>query len=429
MTYSAKVIQANDLVQHPNADRLQILRYNGEQFVVGKDLNQGDIVVLFPTDGQLSHEFCSNNNLYRHAELNTDKLKTGFFEDNRRVRAQPFRGSKSYGFVAGLESFSFLGDVVLNVGDEFEILNGVQICSKYYTPKTLAGMKANQKKIKDVEYTMKEHIDSEKWSYTKPQTLNENSFVMISEKVHGTSARTSKSKVIHRNLTFWSKLKSFLSGRGFVSEYSIYEHVSGTRRTIINNRLDVTTEGQEDFYRWEWHNRIATQLHAGEAVYYEIVGYNSNGGTIMERQDLNKLKDSKSLIQKTWRNPMIYSYSLSENQNDIYVYRITTTTDDGTVTELSWYQVEARCRELGLKTVPVIEKFLTINVNEIEDAVRRWIVDSSSLLDERHLMEGVVIRIESSEGTKIYKEKNYLFGLLEGYLKESDDYVDTEEIN
>jgi hypothetical protein len=71
VSYKAKVIQANDIIQHPNADRLQILRYNGEQFVVGKDVSIGDVVVLFPTDGQLSSQFCFANNLHRHAELNS----------------------------------------------------------------------------------------------------------------------------------------------------------------------------------------------------------------------------------------------------------------------------------------------------------------------------------------------------------------------
>lgn len=426
MSYNAKVIQANDLVQHPNADRLQILRYNGEQFVVGKDLKQGDIVVLFPTDGQLSHDFCSNNNLYRHAELNADKLKSGFFEDNRRVRAQPFRGEKSYGFVTDLDAFSYLGNVVLNVGDEFDTLNGEVVCSKYYTPKTLAGMKVNQKKVKDVEYTMKEHIDTQKWSYVKPEFLSEASLVIITEKVHGTSARTSKSKVIRRNPALWQKVVSFLTGKTF--EVSSYEQVTGTRRTIVNNRLDVTTEGQQDYYRWLLHSKISPQLNVGETIYYEIYGYDSHGGTIMESQKIDE-KKYKEKILETWRNPLIYSYGLPEGQNDIVVYRITTTSDDGTTTELSWFQTEARCRELGLKTVPVLTKFYSDDVDLISSTVDSYMTDSSSVLDSRHLAEGVCIRIENSNGISIYKEKNWLFGICEGYLKDSDDFIDTEEIN
>lgn len=425
--YKAKVIQANDIIKHPNADNLNLLRYNGEQFVVGKDIKSGDVVILFPTDGQLSHEFCSANNLYRNSEMNSDKTKSGFFEETRRVRAQPFRGQKSYGFVCTEKSFVFLGKVALNVGDEFDTLNGVLICSKYYTPKTLRVMKANQsKKTKDVEYTMKEHIDTEKWSYTKPTGLFEPSLVIITEKVHGTSARTSNTKVIHRNPYWWQKALNRVLGKEF--EMSKYELVTGTRRTIVNNRLDVISEGQQDHYRWDWHNKISPQLKVGETIYYEIVGWDSFGGTIMDKQDLKKVK-KENLVSKSWNSPMVYSYGLPEGQNDVYLYRITMTTDDGSETELSWYQVEQRCRELGLKPVPVLQKELTSDVVKIDNWVESFMTDSSSFLDERHLMEGVCIRIENSEGVKIYKQKNFIFGVLEGYLKEDESYVDTEEVN
>lgn len=428
MTYKAKVIVANDIVPHPNADRLQILRYNSEQFVIGTDISVGDVIILFPTDGQLSHEFCSNNNLYRDPFKNVDQSKKGFFEDSRRVRSQPFRGEKSYGFVCTEDSFYFLGNVVLSVGDEFDSLNGTSICSKYYTQKTLNAMKANQaKKVKDVEYTMKEHTDTEKWSYTKPSELPELSLVIISEKVHGTSARTSKSKVIRRNPKLFHKVMNWLFHKNF--EETSYEEVTGTRRTVVNNRLEVTTEGEQDYYRWQWHNIIAPQLHVGETIYYEIVGWDSHGGTIMEKQDLGKLKNDSVVKLRGWNNPMVYSYGLPEGQNDVYVYRITMTSDDGTTTESSWYQVQQRCRELGLKTVPVLTMFTTFDVDIINNVVRNNMVDSSSNLDDRHLMEGVCIRIENSEGMRVYKEKSFIFGVLEGYQKEKDDFVDTEEIN
>lgn len=426
MTYKAKAILANDIVPHPEADRLRILRYGGEQFVIGMDISVGDLVVLFPTDGQLSHDFCSYNNLYRDPDKNFDKSRKGFFEDNRRVRAQPFRGQKSYGFVCTPDSLDYLGDIVLNVGDEFDSLNGQLVCSKYYTEKTLRAMKANQaKKIRDIEYTMREHIDTEKWSYTKPDALEEKSLVIITEKVHGTSARTSYTEVIRRNGGFLSRLISFFTGKS--TDKKSYEYVSGTRRTIVNNRLDVTVDGEQDFYRWEWHNRIAPQLHMGETVYYEIVGYDSHGGTIMEKQDLKKVKTLP--IKDSWRNPMVYSYGLPEGENDVYVYRITMTSADGTITELSWSQVEQRCRELGLKNVPPMFKGFINHVSDIDEIVKINLDDSSSSLDHRHLMEGVCIRIENSYGVRIFKEKNFLFGVLEGYLKESSDYVDAEEAN
>lgn len=426
MKYKAKVIIVNDIAPHPNADNLNILKYGGVQFVVSKSLKEGDVVVLFPEDGQLSEEFCKENNLYRDASKNRNPLKSGFFEDSRRVRAQPFRGQKSYGFVAGVSYFDYLGKVSLSVGDEFDTLNGKPVCQKYYTPKTLLAMSRNtQKKVKDVQYTMQEHTETDKWSYTRPTTIPL-SLVVISEKAHGTSARTSKTKVVYRNPYFWQKIVSSITKRDFVVER--YEPVTGTRRTVVNNRLDITTEGQQDHYRWEWHNKIAPQLHVGETIYYEIVGWDSGGGTIMERQDLSKLKKTE-FINPEWKNPMVYSYGLPEGQTDVYVYRITITSDDGTVTELPWFAVESRVKELGLKTVPVLEVFLTEDVSVVQAAVDSYMTNNSSTLDNRHLMEGICVRFENIDGMKVYKEKNYAFGVLEGYLKEKEDYIDTEESN
>lgn len=423
MTYTAKVIVANDIVPHPNADNLNLLRYNGTQFVVSKNMTPGTVVVLFPEDGQLSEEFCKENNLFRDASLNKDNLKTGFFEQSRRVRAQPFRKEKSYGFVAELSMFAYLGKVTLSPGDEFDTLNGKLICQKYYTPATLRKMKGNMaKKEREVVYDLKEHFETEKFSY-HPPAISEPTHVVITEKVHGTSARTGYVTVTRKLKGIWRILGFFTGKKETVS----WEHVSGTRRTIVNGRADITTEGQQDHYRWESHNTIAPLLHKGETVYYEIVGYDSLGGTIMERQDTKKIQD-KSKVKPEWRNPMIYSYGVPEGERDIYVYRITMQTPDREI-ELSWKQVVQRCRELGLKPVPVLQEFTTDSLEQLKRIVLGYMTDCSSTLDERHLMEGIVIRLEDSEGIRLLKEKSFLFKVLEGYLKESVDYIDTEESN
>lgn len=39
----------------------------------------------FPLETQLSHEFVSQNNLYRNAELNKDQSQKGYFEENKDV--------------------------------------------------------------------------------------------------------------------------------------------------------------------------------------------------------------------------------------------------------------------------------------------------------------------------------------------------------
>jgi hypothetical protein len=63
----------------------------GLQALVSKDYKEGDLYVIFPAEVQLSHEFCSNNNLYRHSELNANPEAKGYIEDNRRVKAVKLR--------------------------------------------------------------------------------------------------------------------------------------------------------------------------------------------------------------------------------------------------------------------------------------------------------------------------------------------------
>lgn len=431
MSYSAYVITANDIVPHPNPEvnRLNLLRYNGAQFVIGKDIQVGEAVVLFPEDGCLSHDFCYQNNLYRNASLNKDPLRSGFFEENRRVRSQPFKKEKSQGFVATLNMFEFTGEKDLLVpGYSFENLGKFEICKKYYTEKTLKAMKSGTaKKEKNVVYELPEHYDTQKFSYSIP-VIEKPALVFVTEKVHGTSARTGRVIVTRKNINFIQSFLNKMFGLNLGTTISNYECVSGTRRTIANDRLNITTEGEQDYYRWEAHTKISPQLHKGEVVYYEIVGYDSHGGSIMELQDLNKINKIYS-VPSHWPNPMTYTYGVPKGERDIYVYRITRTNDDGIVTELPFYQVQQRARELGLKTVPVLAEFVTSDVEHVKNVVSAFVNNSSSVICPNHLMEGVVVRIENSDGIVTRKEKNEWFGILEGYLKTNENYVDTEEVN
>jgi hypothetical protein len=113
---------------------------------------------------------------------------------------------------------------------------------------------------------------------------------------------------------------------------------------------------------------------------------------------------------------------------DIYVYRIAHTNDDGVAIDLPWEQVEARCEILGLKTVPEYARFIYDGDRDKLSDMMDTASVGSSVIDDRHIREGAVLRIESGDGVKFLKLKSHTFGLLEGYIKEQDDYIDMEEI-
>jgi hypothetical protein len=452
--YSAKLIRITQIDPHPGADRLQLIKYGQFQFVVDLSFKVGDLICMFPTDGQLSQEFCKNNNLYRDSALNADTTKTGFFETSRRVRAQPFRKEKSEGFVCKLDAFNYLGKInePMEEGLEFNTLNGHEICTKYVTEATRRARekyaKGSSQKEVEVDYNLKKHYDTEQLDYNLDK-IGANSLIIVSEKLHGTSGRTGLVRVSKNVSPFYVRFlkrhayrlcnkinllfKRNLIHYTYAKEWMV---VSGTRNTICNTRDDVTQNGRDEHYRWIVHNQIAPQLYKGETIFYEIVGFNEFDTPIMNRQNTEKLQDKS--IREKFGKEMTYRYGCNcvhsngkTPQFDVYVYRITMQNEDDVTVELPFFQVQKRSKELGLKAVPVLATMFAPD-DEIaqmmtQNLVGSFLNDGPSTLDESHLMEGVVVRVESERGVQVYKSKNFSFKVMEGILKENPDMVDTEE--
>ena len=90
--YNATVVEIKTLIPLENCDNVQVTLIMGNQVVVGKNIKIGDIGLFFPVETALSEQYLSSNNLYRNKELNDDKTKVGYFEENRRIRCVKFRG-------------------------------------------------------------------------------------------------------------------------------------------------------------------------------------------------------------------------------------------------------------------------------------------------------------------------------------------------
>ena len=140
-------------------------------------------------------------------------------------------------------------------------------------------------------------------------------------------------------------------------------------------------------------------------------------------------------VRKLYGDKMNYRYGQQIGSWNIYVYRITRTNEDGVVTELSWPQVKGRCKELGIEHVPemagdptpivVGENTPLGDVGLMADAI----LEGPSHLDPTHIREGICLRIEQPDG-KIWfaKHKSFTFKVLEGIIKDNENYVDREEI-
>jgi len=429
--YKCRIIKPDEFSPHSNADRLKLLVYNGMQFIVGVDADETALYAVFFDGGQLSHEYCHENNLYRHPELNKDPLKKGYFDDNRKVRAQKLRGEVSYGYVATLDSFEFAGKFDFRQGIEFDEINGHGICQKYITRKTREKMERNTKKSRsDVIWNLEKHYDTENIKFYLDR-LPENVLSIITEKMHGTSGRTGYVNVVRETQNIFQRLLSRLRRRKFYSVTEGYELVSGTRNTIVNTRPDVTSPGTPDYYRWEIHEQFKGLLRKGETIYYEVVGYDSLNSPIMNTHDTTKLDDKD--FTKKYGKQIVYNYGCGEGSNplrELYVYRITQETANDDTIDLPWSDVKARCNDLSLKHVP--EMFVGYIRENSRNRIEHWI---EALLCNgqsdvgTNLMEGVCFRFEGTGFTKVYKAKNLYFLILEGVLKDREEYVDAEEAN
>ena len=450
----------NNVRKHPNADKLVLATCFVNTVCVNKDLyHEGEIGVYFPVDLQLSMEFCQKNGLLAVYE-NGINVSGGYMDPAKRnVKAIKLRGEQSDGLFLPLKCLEYTGVDMdsLNVGDTITTVNGHEICRKYIprgkhhaTAAGGAGKRAKRKAKRSIAPVFYEHIDTEQLAYNlhmfKPGDLIE-----ITRKLHGTSGRTSHTKVFQdMKRTFWDKL--------FRREGTpIYDwgYVSGTRRTVLDT-FDGGFYGSNEF-RKQYHDFFEGKLLKGETVYYEIVGFTHDGGSIMGVCDNKKLKD-KEFVKK-YGEKTVFSYGCSPNgkktlhgmdefgafsveenvpQSDIYVYRMTMTNEDGEVVEYTPDQMRHRCMYMGVKTVPVHwYGFIPEHPGSHDDptiSAGEWVLkkaeqfyDGEEPIDPTHIREGVVVRVINRPTFTAYKHKNFQFKVLEGIIKECAEAPDMEE--
>ena len=79
--YSGYITTIKNVRPHPNADRLQLGECFGNTVCVSLDYTEGQMGVYFPTDGQLSMEFCKANNLLRLYDEEGHSIPGGGYMD------------------------------------------------------------------------------------------------------------------------------------------------------------------------------------------------------------------------------------------------------------------------------------------------------------------------------------------------------------
>lgn len=430
------VVKVNELRKHPNADRLNIATFFGNDTCVSLDIVKGEIGIYFPVDLQLSEEFCLENHLLRKKPDGTPD--TGYMDPKKRnVTAVRLRGEKSDGLFLPLKSVIYTGINLdeLNIGDTVTTLNGHEICKKYIPIRKhySADNKVNKTRKKKVPIAplFVEHADTEQLAYNMGAFKN-GDLVEITLKMHGTSGRTGylprlvdivptnvlavfcEVKDRERRLNKLQKTMIAYFDKHSKPKYD-WGLVSGTRRTVLDS-FDGGFYGSNEF-REKHEKTFEGKLHKDETVYYEIVGFTDDGTPIMPKASNKKLNNKEFIKQYGEETVFSYGCDPDNKKSDLYVYRMTTTNEDGDVVEYTPDFMRYRCEQMGVKCVPLLWRgFIPEEVNpgEYIKKIAEKYYDGPDPVGKTHVREGVVCRILNRPGFAAYKHKNYDFKCLSG---------------
>ena len=428
------VVEVKELRKHSNADRLQVATFFGNQTIVDMSVQVGDIGIYFPTDLQLSEEYCAVNNLVRKKDAEGKNIGGYLDPDKRNIRDMKLRNEKSEGLYMPLTSlmeFCKISD--FKVGDTITVVNGHEICKKYIPrrnpAKHYAGSRVHKQKV-NVCPTFFEHCDTAQLAYNL-DAFNPGDEVQLTLKIHGTSGRTGYLPVRHTKRTWIDKL---FNRHG--KDYYEYGYITGTRRVVLAEGRQGGFYDSDDF-RHAMTAKLENKLQRGEIIYYEIAGFQGpNGASIMSEVQNSKIQDKE--FTKQYGPTTVFSYGCVRENGyedtppccDIYVYRMTMVNEDGYVVEYSPDQIKYRCEQMGVKTVPEFCRFvIPEDVNPGEYVVRQVekYYEGPDPIGITHVREGVVARIMNRVNFSVYKHKNFQFKVLEGLAKDIADEPDIEE--
>lgn len=256
-TFKVEVVQIDEILPHPGADRLELARIAGWNCVVRKDeYKAGQRVVYIPIDAVLPPEL----------EGKLFPIESKVKLKNSRVRTIKLRGAISQGLVITLEEAGLPSSTA--PGNDVTTLLSIK---KYEPPvrSTPGMMRGNQVKKVLANPLFHKYTDIENFKYYNT-LFAPGEMVYISEKLHGTSARYAK---LPRHFNGWVGKTFHRVLRLLNLRSSDYEFCYGSRNVQLQSKFNY-----KGYYKDNVYAKIAQEfsiescLSAGEAIYGEIVG-------------------------------------------------------------------------------------------------------------------------------------------------------------
>lgn len=421
--HQAIVAKVSKTIPIQGADRIHVSVVLGEMCITSKETKEGDIGILFPAELQLSEVFCKENSLYRDATQNKDPAKTGYFDANRRIRAQPFLKTKSTALFMPTSSVAFTGKTEFDLGESFDTINDIKLCEKYYSQATKDALKrANRTKLpKKIETPFFEkHMDTAQFKYSVSQ-IPKGALLHFHSKKHGTSGITSHT-LEKIQLPKWKQLVNKVVPVFSDEKWSI---LTSSRNVIIRGEREGF-HGSDQF-RLDITASLEPFMEKGLTLYYEIVGF-VNGKPIMSPHDVSAIKNAA--YTKKYGKTMIYKYGCAEHEYKIHVYRITTLDSRGVNVEFTQSQLEQWCEERNIPCTLEVSPPVIYDGNQenlialVEELTERPDLLAEDHTDSSHVSEGIILRIDTGNLKPYFlKQKSFSFKVMEGIA----EAVDTED--
>lgn len=416
MNNSAIIVEIKEIVSIPQANSLVMVKLFGTQVLTSKDVKEGDLMIYFDSNLKLSEEYLSNNNLYRDASLNKDPQKTGYFDNNGRVRAIKLLGEFSDGILMPIQSLDYTGIIdytILKPGYQFQEYANYKICKKYI-PQVNAVRNSDSKKSKNKPKRTKkvsspmfvEHLDTDQF-FKNSHKVPANTICYIIEKTHGTSGRIGNMLVDTSLEHGWFKRTIM---RLFNLQSFEYRYIHGSRRVTLNLNPKNYQPYHDPSMREEILKSVEGKLPKGVEIYFEIYGYEPNGKHIQSG----------------------FSYGCKPGYYGVKLYRVTMNNQDGDVVDYSPEAVQILAEQLGFNQMYIFEKYFYDGSEESKKILDQKVIDyaqGQSVMDDKTLKEGVIVQFINSRGKWDYlKYKSDAFRALESKNKDKG-IIDVEDIN
>jgi tRNA-binding EMAP/Myf-like protein len=257
--YAATVVTVTRITPIVGADNIVAATVANTTVVVSKDIQVNDVLLYFPTNTQINHEYLSKNNCYTDSTHNVDPTKTGFISvKQRRVKAIKLRGVISDGMCMSLQSLQQFVDIKsLKVGDTFTHINGNMLCSKYIVPQVKTqSTQVNKSKSKPLVSRL---VDEQFKLHNDTSNLRKNIHVLqltdivgIHYKKHGTSVVVGN-VLVKKSLCWYEKLLKKVGVNVVDTQYDI---VYSSRKVIKNG----THAPENSYYKEDIYGQVANSI-------------------------------------------------------------------------------------------------------------------------------------------------------------------------